>query len=466
MQVMEREPVSVTTLNPATHRDLETICHKCLQKDPAKRYASALEFADDLGRWLSGEPIRARAVSSSERAWRWVKRNRLVAGLLGSLGIVLVSATLISVSLAYIAFSGWRSAIRERQLTSLRSNMDRLASSWGKIQDAEKTLKLMMNLFPRDRQTQEAIVSFIGYVDNEEKIAEYLAELKERWPNDGETMAIIGDFFRNRGALVQAIETYKIGHEMDTSHCGCPFALGRDLSSLKQYDEALRYVESGLQVGRESVLYENFRRLYIQLLIRTGKLDVAKAELDTFVSDFATDNDRHFIADLASEYVCTSDNDSVLQEYLQLFLKDEENQSRFYQGLSRRYWEKGRFLEAEKSARSAIDLNVDSINAQMLLCRVLVDDQRYEEALDEAEKSRKLDLENSQVSELNELIVRSYLKMNRIDEADRFTSGLMQKDPDDSDILSLRMRVLEEIRSSVYAKDKEEIQPSDRADTR
>ncbi len=76
---MERDPVSVSTINPEIQRDLETICHKCLQKEPAKRYASAQDFADDLGRWLRGEPIQARAISSSERVWRWMRRNPAIS---------------------------------------------------------------------------------------------------------------------------------------------------------------------------------------------------------------------------------------------------------------------------------------------------------------------------------------------------------------------------------------------------
>ncbi|MFO0979301.1 MAG: serine/threonine-protein kinase [Planctomycetaceae bacterium] len=79
-QVMDQEPVSVVSLNSGIPRDLETICHKCLQKDPAKRYQSARELAEDLGRWQRGEPITARAVSTTERVTRWVRRNPIIAG--------------------------------------------------------------------------------------------------------------------------------------------------------------------------------------------------------------------------------------------------------------------------------------------------------------------------------------------------------------------------------------------------
>jgi tetratricopeptide (TPR) repeat protein len=82
-QIRSDEPLPPSRLQPKVPRDLETICLKCLQKEPRKRYASALDLALDLGRFRSGEPIRARRTRGWERALKWVKRRPMTAALVG-----------------------------------------------------------------------------------------------------------------------------------------------------------------------------------------------------------------------------------------------------------------------------------------------------------------------------------------------------------------------------------------------
>src|SRR5262249_24238621 len=82
LQVMQQEPTRPRSLDPATDRDLETICLKCLEKEPQRRYGSAEALAEDLERWLAGEPIRARPSSAWERTRKWAKRRPALAALL------------------------------------------------------------------------------------------------------------------------------------------------------------------------------------------------------------------------------------------------------------------------------------------------------------------------------------------------------------------------------------------------
>jgi WD40 repeat protein len=106
-QVIADEPLSVRQLQPGTPRDLGTICLKCLQKEPEKRYASATALADDLQAFLDGKPIKARPVGWPERGWRWCRRNPWLAGL----------ATAVLLLLLFVAVGSTAFALRlQREL--------------------------------------------------------------------------------------------------------------------------------------------------------------------------------------------------------------------------------------------------------------------------------------------------------------------------------------------------------------
>jgi eukaryotic-like serine/threonine-protein kinase len=98
-QVVSNDPVPPSRLQPNVDRDLETICMKCLEKDPQRRYGSAAELADDLQRFLDNKPIVARPVTRLERLKKWCKRNPRVAALsslAASLAVVLLAGGYVS----------------------------------------------------------------------------------------------------------------------------------------------------------------------------------------------------------------------------------------------------------------------------------------------------------------------------------------------------------------------------------
>jgi hypothetical protein len=90
LQVIGEEPVPLRLLNPSVPDDLETICMKCLEKHPSRRYATAQALADDLGRWLGGEPILARPASRLERIAKWSRRNPAAAAWLAAIPMLML----------------------------------------------------------------------------------------------------------------------------------------------------------------------------------------------------------------------------------------------------------------------------------------------------------------------------------------------------------------------------------------
>jgi tRNA A-37 threonylcarbamoyl transferase component Bud32 len=113
-QVRVVEPVPPSRLVPGVPRDVETIALKCLQKEPAKRYDSAAALAEDLRRFLGGEPIVARPVPFWERGWRWCRRHPAPAAL---------TAAVVLVGLLGLAgiFWQWQEAVKARDLASKRA---------------------------------------------------------------------------------------------------------------------------------------------------------------------------------------------------------------------------------------------------------------------------------------------------------------------------------------------------------
>ncbi|MFO0871938.1 MAG: serine/threonine-protein kinase [Pirellulales bacterium] len=116
LQVMTREPVSPRQLNSDVPRDLETISLKCLEKEPARRYASAQEFANELQRYLDGRPIQARPINALARAWRWCRRNSALASTATVAAILLVVVSCVYVTSLVMKNRQLTAALRSEQV--------------------------------------------------------------------------------------------------------------------------------------------------------------------------------------------------------------------------------------------------------------------------------------------------------------------------------------------------------------
>ncbi len=127
-QVMDEEPTPPRKLQPSVPRDLETIVLKAVARQPADRYQTAAELAEDLGRFLEDRPVRARRASAVERLWRWCRRNKLVAAL--SVAVVgLLAVVAIVASVGYVRTSA---ALRQESYERAQAETAR------KLADAER----------------------------------------------------------------------------------------------------------------------------------------------------------------------------------------------------------------------------------------------------------------------------------------------------------------------------------------
>src|SRR5439155_5783912 len=112
VQVLMDEPVPPSRLVPKLPRDLETICLKCLQKDPRRRYASAAAVAEELRRFLDGRPIAARPVGMIEKAWKAARRRPWMSLLLVTTVVLLCLTSILGVTAATVVRRAYDDSLR------------------------------------------------------------------------------------------------------------------------------------------------------------------------------------------------------------------------------------------------------------------------------------------------------------------------------------------------------------------
>jgi serine/threonine protein kinase/WD40 repeat protein/regulation of enolase protein 1 (concanavalin A-like superfamily) len=138
-QVTHREPPRLRAADPRIPRDLETIIHKAIDKEPGRRYPTAAELAADLRRFVDDKPILARRISGAERAWRWCRRNPVVAGL---------AAAVVLVFFGGFAATAWQMRVAQANEQTAKDNerkatheADETRTANGRLRDARNGLR-------------------------------------------------------------------------------------------------------------------------------------------------------------------------------------------------------------------------------------------------------------------------------------------------------------------------------------
>ncbi len=257
LQVLEAEPIAPRRLSPHVPRDLETICLRCLQKHPPSRYSNAEALADDLGRFLAGQPILARPVGRGERFLKWTRRRPAQAALLF---VVALSSLLGSAGVV------WHQTQLGYKNESLRQA----------LADEERQRRRNLELL---RLTLEVEEDYGNYLDEKLQPLSHLTELRrqllerrlayyrpilEREPNDSEMRQIQGMAHLAVGIMQQKLEqfdeaeqSYRAalkqldlpGEEASVksrrSHALACVQYGNLLNARRQDEEAARFLQDG-----------------------------------------------------------------------------------------------------------------------------------------------------------------------------------------------------------------------------
>jgi tetratricopeptide (TPR) repeat protein len=226
-QLLQDEPQSPRRIDAAIPRDLETICLKCLEKEPSRRYATAGAMAEDLDRFSNGEPILARPVGRVERVGRWCRRRPAVAAL--SMALVLVAASGIAV------YSGQRGRVRASDAIARVSNLRARASEKKAETMLGASVASLERKLARARNEQESL-EFMPKASRDDLLRD-IEELQALF--DGESR-------ENSGALrLRALRILGWGYSLTQNRAkakltiGDAIKLGEDLLSTDPDDQDL-----------------------------------------------------------------------------------------------------------------------------------------------------------------------------------------------------------------------------------
>ena len=177
--VRTKEPVPPSQFLPKVPRDLETICLKCLEKDPARRYPDVAALAEDLRRFRAREPIAARPISGGERLWRWCQRNPRVAGLTGAVAVLLVLA-ITALTWGVVTVGQRNQQLRETNLRLGQATVDLIAAKGTAEEGERRAVKAAWAAVTQNRNSVGAHRELLELVEDKLRYAPGLQEVREQ----------------------------------------------------------------------------------------------------------------------------------------------------------------------------------------------------------------------------------------------------------------------------------------------
>jgi tetratricopeptide (TPR) repeat protein/tRNA A-37 threonylcarbamoyl transferase component Bud32/ribosomal protein S27E len=217
MQILHDEPPRLRRFDNHIPRDLETVCLKCLEKDPARRYATAHDVARELRRYLAGEPIQARPVGQVQRLWRWARRQPAIAGLATAVVLLLLAGTGVS---AYFALEARkRAGESEAHAAQAEENAKLAEAGFRQARDAvedyftkvsESTLLAVPGLQPLRKELLESALKYYeGFIERGRDEPELQAELAQAYLRVARIRAEIGSKEKAISACQAAIRVFE-----------------------------------------------------------------------------------------------------------------------------------------------------------------------------------------------------------------------------------------------------------------
>ncbi len=221
-RILFDEPLPVRSLNPAADRDIETICHKCLSKDSAMRYQSALELSEDLGRYLRGEAVKARPASIVQRVYRKARRQKAIIAT-----VMVASMLLAGGGLAALLVIGRSREETEQQTEIAGREKERAERNEMLRVKGQQSYRVLIKAVSRLGSAQEDLMRTYrdwkkklpdrqaAYAKHEADVEEFCMGVSSDPPSQSAMLAVKGWLLRLGGRDREARDAFRMSQEAD-----------------------------------------------------------------------------------------------------------------------------------------------------------------------------------------------------------------------------------------------------------